>query len=251
MSIPILKVDLAPRPSLWQRWHRPIGWILLTLGGGALLGALALTWFAYREAVAQGRDAVLRSHEALQVVEKQNAILDSLRAIDVEKEMPAWRLVEQILEERSMPWSRLIAELERNLVQDVRLKSIQRNRNSVHLVELKVSGEAKSRASEEAFITGLQKNACFTQVILEREAERQGGGFEFDLTLPASQEPPPYTALPKYGPMPVPRTPAVSPASASPHAPVVTPSGLPKGQGPIRQPRPQVGQDSLGKAKQP
>ena len=46
-----------------------------------------------------------------------------LRSVDVAKELPRWRLAERIYTERSLPWSRLTAELERSLVQDVRIKS--------------------------------------------------------------------------------------------------------------------------------
>jgi hypothetical protein len=127
-------------------------------------------------------------------------VLAELRDIDVAKELPRWRLAERIFTERSLPWSRLTAELERNLAQDVRLKSVQRTRGSDLRVQLKLKGEAKSRAAESAFVEALQKNPFFEQVVLEREGERQGGGVDFDCTLAAVSLPPPYVPLPKYGP---------------------------------------------------
>jgi hypothetical protein len=121
----------------------------------------------------------------------------------VAKELPRWRLAERILTERSLPWSRLTAELERSLVVDVRLKALQRTRGSDQKVQIKVKGEAITREAETAFVEQLQKNPFFGQVILEREAARQGGGIDFDFTLEALQVPPPYQPLPAYGPQPV------------------------------------------------
>ena len=136
---------------------------------------------------------------ARDLVQAQRSIQERLQAVDVEKELPVWRLAERILGERAHPWSRLTAELERSLVQDVRLRSLQRARDAAQQVELRIRGEARSRAAEEAFVQSLQKNACFSQVVLEREAERQGGGVEFEYTLSLSAAPPAYAPLPKYG----------------------------------------------------
>jgi hypothetical protein len=102
-------------------------------------------------------------------------------------------------------------------------------------VELKIRGEAKTRTAEEAFVTELQKNQSFTQVILERETDRQGGGVEFEYTLPVAAAPPPFVALPKYGPprtvpaQPLPPKPAAQePKSAvAIPAPVVKPMVVP------------------------
>ncbi len=200
MPIPTLKLDLAPAPSLWQRHHRSLGWGALALGVLALAGSLAISWMAYQEARTAGRNAVLSSGEAREVVRKQREIRERLQSIDVEKELPTWRVAEKVLEERSLPWSRLMAELERSMVQDVRMKSIQRIRGSEGSVELKISGEAKTRGAEEAFLEALRQNACFSQVVLEREQERQGGGVEFDAALPIAPDPPSYAPLPQYGP---------------------------------------------------
>ena len=67
-------------------------------------------------------------------------------------------------------------------------------------VQLKIKGEARSREAEADFVESLQKNPFFEQVILEREGERQGGGVDFDYTLAASSNPPPYRPLPKHRP---------------------------------------------------
>jgi hypothetical protein len=200
MSVPVLKLNLAPRPTPWRQYHQPLGWASLLVGAGALAAVCTLSFLAYREAARAGKAVVNSTEEAREVVRKQLAIQTRLQSIDVEKELPVWRLAERILGERSLPWSRLTAELERSMVQDVRLKSLQRTRNTAQAVELKIRGEAKSRAAEEAFVAELQKNAFFTQVILEREADRPGGGVEFEYTLPVSAAPPAYAPLPKFGP---------------------------------------------------
>jgi hypothetical protein len=129
--------------------------------------------------------------------------MDELREIRVEQEMPRWRLAERILMERALPWSRITAELERSLVQDVRLKSIQRTRGTDQTVQLKLRGESKNPDSEAEFIVSLHKNLSFEQVILDRESEtsgKRGSTLEFDYTLLLNTEPPPYEPLPKYGP---------------------------------------------------
>jgi hypothetical protein len=200
MPIPVLKLNLAPPPTIWRQHHKALGWACLIAGSVILVGATTLSFLAYREAIQAGKDVVLSTDEAKEAIRKQLAIQDRLRSVDVEKELPVWRLAERILSERSLPWSRLTAELERSLVQDVRLKSIQRTRNAAQSVDLKIRGEAKSRAAEEDFVTALQKNPFFAQVILERESDRQGGGVEFEYTLPIVAAPPSFVPLPTYGP---------------------------------------------------
>jgi hypothetical protein len=201
MAVPILKLNLVPPPTLWRQHHRILGWACLIAGSMALVAVVAISLLAYREAIQAGKDVVLSTEEAKDVIRKQLAIQDRLRSVDVEKELPVWRLAERILSERGLPWSRLTAELERSMVQDVRLKSIQRTRNAAQSVDLKIRGEARSRTAEEAFVTELQKNPFFTQVILERESDRQGGGVEFEYTLSVAPLPPPFASLPKYGPV--------------------------------------------------
>jgi hypothetical protein len=147
---------------------------------------------------------------------QQARILAELRDVNVEQEMPRWRLAERILTERALPWSRITAELERSLVQDVRIKSIQRTRGSDQTVQLKLRGESRNLDAEVAFIESLHKNLAFAQVILETEAEisTSRGGIEFNYTLQLSTEPPPYELLPKYGPER--RPPAAAAAAAQP-----------------------------------
>lgn len=202
MAVPILKVNLAPAPTLWRRYHLVLGWTCLASGILALAATGVISWLAYRDAVQAGEDVVLSTEEARGLVQAQAEIQDRLRSVDVEKELPVWRLAERILGERSFPWSRLTAELERAMVQDVRLKSIQRTRDAAQATELKIRGEAKSRAAEESFVAALQKHGFFSQVILERESDRQGGGVEFEYTLPVSAVPVPYRPLPPQGATP-------------------------------------------------
>jgi hypothetical protein len=200
MAVPSLKLDLAPPSTFWRLNHALLGWTALGVGALVLASSIGLTARAWSQASRAGKLAVLANVEKTRAEDAQNRILDELRAIDVARELPRWKLAERIFTERSLPWSRLTAELERSLVQDVRLKSLQRSRGSDMKVQVKIKGEAQSRAAEAAFMQSLQKNTFFEQVILEREGERQGGGVEFECTLAAQSTPPPYTPLPKHGP---------------------------------------------------
>jgi hypothetical protein len=234
MAIPSLKLDLAPPSNFWRLNHAPLSWAALAGGFLLLAGSLVFTWQAYTLAAAAGRRTVTLVAQTSQTADAQRKVLSDLRNVDVAKELPRWRLAEKIFTERSLPWSRLTAELERSLVRDVRLKSVQRTRSSDMKVQLKVKGEARTRAAEAAFVEALQKNTFFEQVLLEREGERQGGGVEFEYTLAAQSMPPPYVPLPKqpkYGParaaVPVasPRPPAASAPRPAPGSPVHTQAG--------------------------
>ncbi len=199
MAIPVLKLNLAPPPSLWRRQHALLSWSVLGLGALALGLAVTSTVAAYRQTSRMGLEATRLSRQTQEARAKQGNVLAELRAIDVPKELPRWKLAERILGERSSPWSRLTAELERSLVQDVRIRSLQRSRGSDQTVLVKLKGEARTREAEAAFVASIEKNSFFSQMILERESERQGGGIDFEYTLPLAAVPPPYVALPKYG----------------------------------------------------
>jgi len=199
MAIPVLKLNLAPPPTLWRRQHALLSWAVLGLGTLALGLAVTFTWTAYRQASRMGLGATQASRKTQEARAQQSSVLAELRAIDVPKELPRWKLAERILGERSSPWSRLTAELERSLVQDVRIRTLQRSRGSDQAVLVKLKGEARTREAEAAFVASIQENTFFSQMILERETERQGGGIEFEYTLPLAAIPPPYLPLPKYG----------------------------------------------------
>lgn len=227
MGIPVLKLNLAPPPSLWRRNHLSIGWGALALGGTVLALALGITWRAYLQADRMGRAAEGLSREAGLARARQSQLQRELEAIDIQQEAPRWQLAERILIERSNPWSRITAELERSLVQDVRLRAIQRARGSDGRVSVKLKGEARTREAEGAFVQALSRNAFFGPLLLEREAERPGGGIEFEASLPVSREAIPYEPLPKYGPAspkaaprtiaaPTPKPAAVIPSKPSP-----------------------------------
>ena len=246
MAVPALKLNLAPPSNLWRLNHGVLGWSALAAGSLVLAGSLALTWRAYHESAAASRKAIVMAAQTSSVANNQRKVLAELRDVDVAKELPKWRLAERIFTERSLPWSRLTAELERSLVQDVRVKSVQRTRSADMKVQVKIKGEARTREAEAKFMEALQRNTFFEQVILEREGERQGGGVDFDYTLAASSTPPAYVSLPKYGPKtaaprvaaPAPRVAAPAPRAAArptphPYIPPPTPrtkpafSGLP------------------------
>jgi Tfp pilus assembly protein PilN len=200
MAIPVIKLNLVPPPTTWRRYHEHIGWGLLVAG---ILSISAVTFFtvkAYIRANQAGRQAVALTNKAREASLQENRVLEELRNIDVSKEQPRWRLAEKVLLERSIPWSRITAEMERSLVQDVRVKSIQRIRSATGQgVKIRLKGEARSRESEVDFVQTLQENQFFQPAEFEREAERQGGGIEFELTLPVNPMPPTYVPLPKYG----------------------------------------------------
>jgi len=194
MAVPILDLNLAPRPSLWRQQHLPLGWAALSLGLAVLLGTLAFTWRAYNQANRAGRDAVSLTEEAQRAARQEQKIQSSLQDIDASREQSRWKLAERILQERSLPWSRLATELEQSMVPDMRLKALQRVRSSGQQVVLKIKGEAHTRAAEAAFIEVLRATPVFAQVVLEREAERAGGGWDFEISLPAAAIPPPFHA---------------------------------------------------------
>ncbi|MBP1628489.1 MAG: Fimbrial assembly protein (PilN) [Holophagaceae bacterium] len=200
MGLPILKLNLVPPPSPWRRHHMVLGRGAVVIGLLSVLAVGGLTWRAQHQAQQAGRQAVMLAGQARDFAKQETKLISELREIDVEKEAPRWKLAERILTERSVPWTRITSELERCLSQDVRLKSIQRTRGNDRQVEIKIKGEAKAREAEVAFMAALQKNPFFAQVVLEREAERQGGGIDFDYTLIASNTPPAYVPLPMYGP---------------------------------------------------
>ena len=221
MAVQVLKLDLAPPSNPWRNNHILLGWAALALGALVLVAALGFTWAAYRSAAIAGKLAGSLTSKTRSTAEAQARIVAELRSVDVAKELPRWRLAERIYTERSLPWSRLTSELERCMVKDMRIKSIQRNRSNDQRVQLKLKGEAKSREAEAAFVESLQKNAFFDQVILEREGERQGSGIDFDYTLSVASNPPPYLPLPK-APAPA-RTAAGKLPAALPRAAAVPP----------------------------
>jgi hypothetical protein len=236
MAIPVLKLNLAPEPSLWRQNHEAFGWGAVGLGVLLLLGTSAFTGWKYVKATREASRNVRITAEAGKVASEQSQLASSLRTVDVSTELPRWKLAERILSERSLPWSRLTAELERSLVQDVRVKSIQRTRGTDQTVQLALKGEARSRDAEVKFIEKLQGNGVFTQVLMEREAERQGGGLDFELKLPATTTPAAYEPLPEpeYGHSPapvaaprVPATPATPANRGAAPAPVSVKPGLP------------------------
>ena len=196
MPIPVLKLNLAPQPTIWRQKHEALGWSAVAVGALCLIGTLATWGFRASQARKAGAQAILISREAQATVQKQDRLGEQLRSVNVTKELPRWKLAERIFTERTLPWSRLTAELERSLVQDVRLKAIQKVRGSDQRVALKLKGEARSREAEEKFMASLRKNDLFQQVILEREAERTGGGVDFEIFLPVVSVPSPYRPFP-------------------------------------------------------
>jgi hypothetical protein len=196
MAIPALKLNLVPAPTLWRERHETLGWSGLAFGLFALVGCLTAWGIQAARIQSAGKESIQLSRRAQEAAQKELALRKELATLDITKEMPRWRLAERIYLERGLPWSRITAELERTLVDGVRTKALSRTRGSDGTVELKLRGESRKREDEAEFIENLQKNGLFVQVVLEREAERQGGGIDFELRLPMVATPPPYEALP-------------------------------------------------------
>jgi len=229
MGVPVLHLNLAPRPSLWRQRHTLLGWIALGLGVLVLAGASGLTWRAYHQANRAGRDAVSLTEEARRAARQEQQLQTSLQDMDASREQSRWKLAERILQERSLPWSRLTAELEQCMVPDMRLKGVQRARSNTQQVVLKLKGEARTRQAEAEFVEALRATPVFAQVVLERETERAGGGWDFEISLPAAAVPPPFRVKPiKQGPAaPIRAAAPVRPPVAVPGRPVATPIARP------------------------
>jgi Tfp pilus assembly protein PilN len=210
MAVPILNLNLAPRPSLWRQRHVLLGWVALGIGGVILAGAIGFTWRAYHQADRAGRAAVSLTEETKRAARQEQQIQASLLEIDVAREGARWKLAERILQERSLPWSRLTTELEQCMAPDMRLVNLQRTRGSAQQVVMKLKGEARTRQAEAAFVEALRNTPVFAQVTMERESERVGGGWDFEITLPTATVPPPFQA----------KALKLGPASPAPIAPV-------------------------------
>ena len=240
MAVPVLQLNLAPRPSLWRQRHLLLSWVALGAGALFLVGAIGFTWRAYHQANRAGRDAVSLTEQARKAAQQEQQIQASLQDMDAGREQSRWKLAERILQERSLPWSRLTTELEQCMVPDMRLKGLQRTRSSTQQVVMKLKGEARTREAEAAFVEALRGTPVFAQVILEREAERTGGGWDFEISLPAATVPPPFRAkaiktgpaspVPVAAPVRVPARPVVAPppgrppvAAAAPTPPLAPP----------------------------
>jgi len=250
MAVPVLNLNLAPRPSLWRQRHQALGWVAAALGAAVLAGSAGLTWRAYHQANRAGRDAVSLTEEARRAARQEQQLQSSLQDMDAGREQSRWKLAERILMERSLPWSRLTAELEQCMVPDMRLKGVQRARSNAQQVVMKLKGEARTREAEATFVEALRSTPVFAQVVLEREAERTGGGWDFELSLPTTPVPPPFqvkaikrgiaapvpsarpvaVAAPSRGPVPVPssaKPEPLAPAPARPAPPLA--QGVPEG----------------------
>lgn len=229
MAVPVLDLNLAPLPSLWRQRHALLGWAALGLGACFLLGALGFTWRAYHMAGKAGREAVSLTDETRRAARQEQSIQTSLQDMDAAREQSRWKLAERILQERSLPWSRLAAELEQCMVPDMRLKGVQRLRSSGQQVVVKLKGEARTRPAEAAFVEALRATPVFAQVVLERESERPGGGWDFEVSLPAAPIPPPFKV----------KVLKFTPAAAQPaRTPVQAPTAWSQPRVPVAAPRP-------------
>lgn len=195
MGVPSIKLNLVPEPSLWRERHLLFGWTSLALGAAVFLGISGYTAWSYQRANQAGKAAVSADAQTHLAATRERQILSQLQQIDVDQELPRWRLAERILSERAAPWSRLAAEMEQCLVDGARIKNMERARGADQALLLKVKAEARNREAESGFIENLRKDPVFTQVALERESQEPGGGWEFDLSLPVAPLPPPFAPI--------------------------------------------------------
>lgn len=220
MGVPSIKLNLVPEPSLWREQHLAFGWATLALGAAVFLGVSGYTAWSYHRANQAGMAAVSADSQTRLAATRERELLSQLQQIDVDQELPRWRLAERILSERAAPWSRLAAELEQCLVDGARVKNMERARGADQALLLKVKGEARNREAEAGFIENLRKDPVFTQVALEREAQQPGGGWEFDLSLPVVPLPPPFApSAAAAGPRTATKAVAPSPAPVAVRAP--------------------------------
>lgn len=229
MAVPVLHLNLAPRPSLWRQRHTLLGWLATGVGSLVLALAIGMTWRAYHQANRAGRDAVSLTEEARRAARQEQQLQASLQDMDASREQSRWKLAERILQERSLPWSRLTAELEQCMVPDMRLKGVQRARSNTQQVVLKLKGEARTRQAEAEFVEALRATPVFAQVVLERETERAGGGWDFEISLPAAAVPPPFRvkAIKQGAATPIRASAPVRPPVAVPGKPTVTATARP------------------------
>jgi hypothetical protein len=246
MGIPSIKLNLVPEPSLWREQHMVFGWAALTLGAAVFLGVSSYTAWSYQRASQAGKAAVTADAQTHLAASQERQLLSQLQQIDVDQQLPRWRLAERILSERAAPWSRIAAELEQSLVDGTRLKHVERTRGADQALLLKVKAEARSREAESGFIENLRKNPVFTQVAMEREAQQPGGGWEFDLSLPVAPLPPPFVSLAAgikstatVAPIqkPVSSAASVTRATSTPEPIQPPPPSVPRPSGPATGPR--------------
>lgn len=250
MAVPSIKLNLVPEPSLWREQHLVVGWTALALGLTVFLGVSGYTAWSYHRANQAGKAAVSADAQTRFAATQERQLLNQLQQINVDQELPRWRLAERILSERAAPWSRLVAELEQSLVDGARIKNVERTRGADQALLLKVKAEARSREAEVGFIENLRRDPVFSQVALEREAQEPGGGWEFDLSLPVVALPPPFVSLAQLSAVKGPNQPkALKPLALSlsspsnpqahPAAPGTAqqPAGPPRAFGPATGPR--------------
>lgn len=236
MAVQPIKLNLVPEPSFLRERHLPLGWSALALGAAVLLSVSAYTTWSYLRASRAGRAAVSADAQTRVAAGQERQILSELQRIDVDQELPRWRLAERILSERAAPWSRVAAELEQCLVDGTRIKDAERARGAGQSVLIKLKAESRSREAESGFIENLRKDPVFTQVDLEREAQQPGGGWEYDLSLPVAPLPPPFVALDAKG---RPVQPAPAPVAAS------TPASVPAAPAQPAKPAIQTGSERV------
>ncbi|MFM8234115.1 MAG: PilN domain-containing protein [Holophagaceae bacterium] len=166
-----------PKRIKWGRYVWLSGVALVFLVSLVVL-FLLIKIFYISYATSQNTQHIKESLSHMKQVQSQ------LSQFDLERETPKWKLAEKLLQEKSIPWSRLLYELEVALPDGVRLRNIQKTRGADQQVVLKFQGESTTEEGKVKFIQQLGSSSIFKELILERENQGSQGGWEFEMTLP-------------------------------------------------------------------
>ncbi len=173
-----------PKRSKWGRYISLSGVFLLTLVAVIMLG-MAARIFSVSYVTSRNTEQIQLSLDRMKEIQKQ------LSSFDLDRETPRWKLAEKLLQEKTIPWSRLLYEIEVALPDGVRLRDIQKTRGVDQQVVLKFHGESTTEEGKVKFIQQLGSSPIFKELILERENQGSQGGWEFEMTLPVKNVIPP------------------------------------------------------------
>lgn len=177
-----------PKQSKWGRYIWLSGIPLLILVSIILL-FMGIRIISVSYVTSQNTQQIELSLSQMKEIQRQ------LSVFDIDRETPKWKLAEKLLQEKTIPWSRLLYELESALPDGVRVRNIQKTRGVDQQVVLKFQAESTTEESKVKFIQKLGSSPIFRELILERESQGPQGGWEFEMTLPVKNIIPP-TILP-------------------------------------------------------
>ncbi len=166
-----------PKRSRWGRYVWLSGKFVFY---AAICGtvSVAIRLFYVSAVTSQNTEQIEMSVDRMKNIEKQLSIFNT------ELEIPRWKLAEKLLQEKTMPWSRLLYELEVSLPDGVRLSYIQKTRGIDQQIVLKLEAESETQEAKLEFIRRLGSSLIFKELILESENQSPEGSWVFEMTLP-------------------------------------------------------------------